>query len=673
MSDQKYPNLFSPITIRGVTIKNRIVAAPHSCPYMFIPAGNGFYDYSNDAVMYYGNLARGGAGIVNTGHLGVDPRYFLGGNRQYFNFFSPSLRLHQIPMIRRMSTLIHAYGAVASWELNHGGHRSTPLEGNTIVGPCDCELPNGIVVKAMDYDEMDRVCDYFADAAEIGIKAGFDMINVHGGHGWLIGHFLSPMENHRTDEFGPDTIENRCRFPRMILERIRDRVGPNVPIEMRLSADELTPGGYGIEDSIQIAKQLEGVCDIIQCSVGKLTNPASESFTFPTQYTEHGCNVYLAEAMKKSTDNIFVETLGGINDPAHAESILREGKADFVAMARSFIADPDWARKVEEGREDDIRPCIRCIRCLDSTGYNAVGSCTVNPRRVTYLAREDVQPFVKKNVAVIGGGPGGMNAAIELADKGHVVTLYEKSDKLGGRINFAYHIAFKQDIARYCEYLKHQVAKRSNIKVCLRTEMSPETIKALDYDAVVLAFGAKSVTPKMEGIDSKNVYDVMDSYGHEDVLGDRIAVIGGGQVGCETAIHLASLGKHVYVIEMKDELLSDSTQLKIETATTKFYMTHEFSMKHKSLNDVPESTHIENYLSATCLRLSDHSVTISQNGEQKELEVDSTLLAIGFRPDRELVNKYADCAKKVIVIGDAKTQGSIYSATEGAYFASLQI
>ena len=201
MENKYYPKLFSPITVRGVTYRNRIVAAPHSCPFMLTPGYNNNFDYSDDAAYYFGNLARGGAAAVNTGHLGVDPRYLIGGNRLSFDFFSPTLRLHQIPMLRRMTDLIHAHGALASFELNHGGHRSTPIDGSTTVpGPSPAVLPNGKVAHEMSEEEMNTIADHFANAAAIGVANGYDIINIHAGHGWLMSQFFSPLDNHRTDQ-----------------------------------------------------------------------------------------------------------------------------------------------------------------------------------------------------------------------------------------------------------------------------------------------------------------------------------------------------------------------------------------------------------------------------------------------------------------------------------------
>ncbi len=667
-----YPNLFSPVTIRGKKIKNRIVSAPHSCPYMMEPSENGYFNYSEDAALYYGNIARGGAAIVNTGHLGVDPRYYLGSNKMFFNFFSDTLRWHQIPNMRRMTTAIHAYGALASIELNHGGDNATPIEGNEVPGPSEYTREDGVHVRAIDEEEMDLIAGYFADAAEIGVKGNFDVINIHAAHHWLLGQFFSPKTNHRTDQYGGST-ENRARFPKMVLQRIRERVGENILIKIRFSASELTEGGYDIEEAVRLVKCLEDTVDIVQCSVGRLDNLQSEMFTFPTQYAEHGVNAYLAKRMKECV-NVAVETIGGINEPEMAEQFIRDGYADFVGMARSFIADPAWAVKAQHGKADDIRPCIRCIRCMDSNGATGVGECTVNPRRIMFREFPKENPDEMKKIAVIGGGPAGMMAAIELGKKGHTVTLFEKSEKLGGRLAFADHIVFKEDIRRYREYLENQVKKNPRVEVRLNADTDPAAIKAMGFDAAVVAIGAKEVIPPIEGIDGDNVFTASDSYGKESELGDTVVIVGGGQIGCETAIHLAYLGKKVHLVEMLSELMKDSkAELPDESFATEFYLTHEYSRHHKSFVGVKESDKIEIHLNTRVKAAQHGAVTVVKEGMEEIIQADSLIIAAGLKPDENETNIYEEAAEEVLYIGDCKKAGNLRDTSADGYYAALRL
>ena len=671
MNNKYYPKLFSPLIIKNKVIKNRIVSAPHSCPYMLVPGENGFFNYSEDACMYYANIARGGAGIVNTGHLGVDPRYYLGGNKMYFNFFSPLLRWHQIPNMRRMTTMIHAYDAIASIELNHGGHYSTPLVGNEVPGPSTCMLENGRNVRGIDEAEMNLIADYFADAAEIGVQGGFDMINVHAAHNWLLGQFFSPIDNKRTDQYGGSVI-NRARFPKMVLQRIRERVGEDILIEIRFSASELCENGYGIQEAIETIKYLQDTIDIVQCSAGRLGNMETEAFTFPNQYMENGCNTYLAKAMKSQV-NIPVETIGGIDEPYMAESIISDGTADLVGMARAFIADPNWAAKAKVGKPEDIRPCIRCIRCMDSNEATGVGVCSVNPRRVLYHEMPCELKKDKKRIAVIGGGPAGLEAAIDLCKVGHTVSLYEKSNSLGGKLSFSDHIVFKEDIKRYRDYLITQAQKEPNLDIKYNTNATPKLLNKENYDAVVVAIGADCIIPDIQGIHSPNVYKVTDIFGNEAILGDSVAIIGGGQIGCETAIHLASLGKKITIIEMQDEIMKDAVDLPDETFSTKFYLKHEFNKKNTSFIGLKNNDKIDIRTSTLCTYVLPGLIKISCNSTVEDIPVDSVIIATGFRPDNITKLLFENIESDVTFIGDCDKVGNISTASASGYYTSLKL
>ncbi len=342
MNNYPYPHLFSPIEIRGRRIKNRVVSAPHAAPHC-VSAGVGNYDAASEyQAQYMGLVARGGAAIVNTGHYGVDPRYKLGALRYAFDFYTERLHNHQLPVLHLMSDNVHAYGALASIELNHGGDICYPFEGNQVLGPMDGVMPDGRVVVAMDRGEMERVAEYFASAAYVAKLGGFDIINVHAAHNWLLGKFLSPVYNRREDEFG-GSPENRARFPLMVLKAIRDRVGPEMLLMMRYSVAELVKGGVTLEESIRTIKVLADHVDIVHCSAGKVDDIQSSNFLFPSIFVSHGVNTYLAKEVKRQIPNVIVETIGGINDPAMADQLIADGSCDLVAMARSFIADNNWA------------------------------------------------------------------------------------------------------------------------------------------------------------------------------------------------------------------------------------------------------------------------------------------------------------------------------------------
>ena len=299
-NNQKFQHLFTPLTVRNKVIPNRIVSSPHCGVGIYQTTGDlNFSSFTHIAAQYYGAIARGGAGIVNTGHLAVDPRYYMSLNKDHFDFRkTPNVHDHQIPGMRMMTDMIHYYGALASIELNHGGRQAFPVEGNCVPGASFAELDgfySGLKVIPLDEEEMDKIADYFAEAAFLGKRGGFDIINIHAGHSWLLSQFLSPLENKRTDKYG-GSVENRARFPLMVLQRIREKVGNDTIIEIRFSANEMVKGGITLEDAIKTVQILQEPIDIVQCSAGKINNITSDVYMFPMNYMQHGCNAYPAGA-----------------------------------------------------------------------------------------------------------------------------------------------------------------------------------------------------------------------------------------------------------------------------------------------------------------------------------------------------------------------------------------
>lgn len=657
---KKYPHLFEPLVVRGKRFRNRIVASPHNAAPNAIRAGaDGYENFTESAIAYYGSIARGGAAVVSTGHLGVDPEYTLGSDRERFDFFTHEST--STPTLVALSDTIHAYGALAAIELNHPGYQlSIPMTRDYLIAPCDGENEFG-VYKAMDRAEMNRVADCFADAALLGKRCGFDIIVVHGGHDWLIQSFLSPISNQRTDEFGGNW-ENRARFPKMVLQRIREKVGENTIIEMRFNACDYVRGGITLEDAAATIDCLSDVVDIIQCTGGSMADPYSDVFSISLGHMGHAINAWSAEEMKKRIkSSVIIETVGGINEPELAEAVLRSGKADLVAMARSFIADPDWARKAKQGKADDIRPCIRCRRCLSvsTPEFCNRSRCTVNPARTLPVQLPPSRmPFEKKTVGVIGGGAAGMNCAIELAAKGHDVILFEKSDKLGGVLSFTNYSEPKDDLKRYKDYLVRQVQKNGNIDVRMNTEASPEMMAELAVDTVVIAAGGTRFIPPVEGADRSNVYHALDAYGKEAELGDHVVIVGGGFVGCELTIHLQSMGKQVDVVEMADRLMPEENEWLSEYAYTKYFMTHEFSRTAPLYRDEPEIDRVKIHLGTQCKQIDDNGVTlIAKDGTKTQIKADTVVMATGFRPQKGLREAYEAQGMEVFVIGDCDRVG----------------
>ena len=666
-----YPHLFSPIEINGHTLRNRIVAAPNSGgPNLYAPSGEEYSTFTETAARYYASFARGGAALVNTGHLGVDPRFKLGNNEEQFDFFSEELHHHVLPVMHMMTDLIHAYGAKASMELNHGGHRATAVDGGDLLGPCDVVLENGRKVLAMDDEEMERVAEYFANAAKIGKRGGFDAINIHAGHGWLLSSFISPLTNKRTDSFG-GSAQNRARFPMMVLKKVREAIGPEMLLIFRFSVSDLNPSGITMEDSLEMIRSFGEYADIAHCSVGNL-NDFSRTFMLPSKYSKPASEAYLARAVKAEVE-IFVEAVAGINEPDVANQLIAEGSADLVSMARSFIADPNWAKKAQLGRTEEIRPCLKCLRCLEyAKPQSGISECTVNPRRVMpYPHKLDERK--QKRIAVIGGGPAGMLAAYELSVKGHDVELYEASDRLGGLLRSAEHAVFKRDLNRYKNYLVNQVESESKIRVHLNTEATPEMIREQELDAVVVAVGAKPFIPPIPGLDKAHVMLAHEVYGQEEQLGRNVAIIGGGAVGCELGIHLKSLVDQVHLIEAADKLIPNHHGLVMERGFTLFFLEHELDMELKAQHEAQLSENVHIHTESCCVEVIPKQIKIKTGEVVRVLDCDTVILATGFHEDHEVKAQYSDVANQVMYVGDCLKVGDIRNTSATSYGAALYL
>jgi len=512
----------------------------------------------------------------------------------------------------------------------------------------------------MDEAMMNRVADNFAKTAKYLKLVGFDMCMIHGGHGWLLGQFLSPFTNKRTDRYG-GSRENRARFPIMVIDRIREAAGPEFLIEYRLSGEELVEGGITIEDTVDFAKRIEKKVDIIHVSVG-IYHLHVESRTFSSMYDPHGCNVHLAEAVKKAV-SVPVAVVGGINDPAMAERIIAEGKADFVALGRQALADPEFPNKALTGRSDEIAPCLRC-GCFSPMPQIEgeitpphTFQCTVNPVSSKEF-RMSLAPAVKgvKKVLIAGGGPGGMYAAVTAAERGHRVILVEKTDLLGGILKFTDTDTYKFDLKRY----KNSLIKRINklkIEVRLNTEATPELIERENPDVLIVAVGSQPIAPHIPGISGPNVMQALDIYRDPEKAGKSVVMIGGGLVGCETGLHLAALGKSVTLVEMMDKLAPDATES---------HRIALFAMMDKA---------IKSYTGMRCTEITAKGIkAITKDGAEKFIEADSVVYAVGMKADSEKAFSLCRAAsKQYFLIGDCVSPRKVKEAVHEGYHAAMDI
>ncbi|MDR2487534.1 MAG: FAD-dependent oxidoreductase, partial [Clostridiales Family XIII bacterium] len=496
-------HVFTPLDIGRITLKNRIELAP-AC---FMLATHDGY-VTRDMVAYFRNLAKGGAAVITIGETPID--------RESAPAHEYSLNVGDDKVIHGLSDVVeavHRFGAKLSIELNHSGR--IKLMGALPIGPSNIptELEEELAaaqgrpvrpVQEMTLEMIEDVIDKFANAAERCLKAGMEMVMIHAGHGHLIGSFLSPYSNHRTDSYG-GSLENRTKFAIRVIDEIRNRVGDRLAIEMRMSANELTPGGLVEEETIPFAKMMEGRVDLLHVSAGLLGNNRIVPEMIQPTYWPHCYHVHRAARFKQEV-SIPITTIGSIPDIETADRIIAEGKADVVAMARAILCDPEIVNKGRQGRMEDIRPCMRCFTCNKRTRYFNSIRCAVNPVLGRELDYAELRPALRqKKVIVIGGGPAGMEAARTAAQRGHAVVLFEKGAQLGGNMTLAAGLALKEDLRRYCEFAVRQTTKAEGVEIRLGTEATPELVGAEHPDAIVVCVGADPVLPKIPGADLPHV------------------------------------------------------------------------------------------------------------------------------------------------------------------------
>lgn len=643
-----YPHLFEPLTIKNVTFRNRIFSAPNMMCHM---DANGFpTDYM---IGYYAAKAKGGAAVVTIGDTPVDFDR-APSNPRSFNLSHASL-----PFLSELAMAIHEGGAIASLELNHGGLVNPPeaIGGRNPIGPVSFVRDwDGVQVEGMDEAMINEVADHFADAAELLKTAGFDMCLIHGGHGWLLDQFLSPLTNTRTDEYG-GSLQNRAKFPLMVIERIRERCGSNFLIEYRLSACEEIVGGLTAEEGIEFAKMIDGKVDLIHVSTALDTEEAQAVHTHPTMFLPHGVNVHYAEAIHKVVKTPVV-TIGAITDPALAESILAEGKADVIAMTRALIADPEFPNKAKHGKAEEIIPCLRCLDCLTGMHTGQHFQCAVNQQTGReFRYRNYIKPATqRRKVLIVGGGPGGMKAAVTAAQHGHEVTLAEKTDRLGGLLKFTDYDDLKVDLMRLKNYLIRQV-DLYDVNVLLNTEVDAEFVKAGGYDAVIVAVGSTPATPPIPGLMSPAVKHATTVYTDLNSIGKNVAVLGGGLVGCETGLFLAERGHTVTIIEMQSEIAPESNWM------------HKEGMM-QSFSNAP----ITCLTSLKVSRIDKEGIyAVNSEGSEEFIPADTVVYAMGMRPNTATVEALADSCIDVSAIGDCVRPRKARQAMEEGFNAAVNI
>ena len=631
-----YPNLMKPLRVGSVLFKNRLFSAPQG-----LHAMQDRETYPPEAVI--ANIsakARGGAAQVTCHTTSAASRTDGSGADTDYDIFDPVSRR----FVAQMAEEIHFYDAVASMELNF----LTQPEGYDV---CDGLIGmDGCPTKAITEELMRQMADSYAEQALLCRELGYDMVMLHMGYQFsLPARFLSPAMNRRTDEYG-GTAENRARFPILICDAIKAACGKDFPIEIRMSGSEETVGGITLEDAEAYAQALVGHADLLQIHGPNGTASHCMGFQEPQPFVEW------AGRIKGAVPDMGIVAIGGFQRPEAAEEAIAAGKADAVSIGRGWIADPLLGVKAAEGRSEDIVPCVKCMRCHDTACIEkVVYRCSVNPEigLEHKLARLVPAPGSPKRVAVVGGGPAGMYAALLARRRGHAVTLFEATDRLGGQLCFADGVAFKTALREYRDHLILQVRK-SDITVRMRTRADAALLRSEGYDAILAALGAVPAAPAfcVEG----TVWNAIDVYGREEELGRSVIVIGGGEVGCETALHLAQRGHDVILLSRSARLAKNASST--WRSVLLGAMSREASLRAATRAEV---TAVE-------------SGTVRFRtpwGTEESLTGDSVVIAAGMSALTEEAAALFGAADRVTLIGDCKAVGSLETVTRTAWAGAM--
>jgi len=658
-----FPKLFEPLKINNVyTMKNRIACAPMAFALIACDP-----EAAEKSFRKLEAPARGGDAMVSVGELDVN---FVDAVRiplPPVDFTEKDS--YAVRQVGEYARRIQRHGAIALCELCHPGAEKMPFnDRQEAVGPNDEVRPNGVRVRAMTEADMERIAGDFVTAARFVKNCGFDGVVIHGGHGFIFTQFLSAAYNKRTDAYG-GTLENRARFPIMVLKAIRDAMGPDFIIELRLSGDDgWTDARHGVtpEETGMFAHMLEGIVDLIQISVG-IYYDAVVTHQFSSMFVPHGCNASISAIVKQYT-SLPVGVIGGINSPEQMEEILERGEADYIALGRQSLADPELANKAAAGQADRIRRCLRCFKCFPGSpeeGYTDlpftsnelarhVGACTVNP-----LANLPFDPLTlppaaeKKRVLVVGGGVAGMQAAITAFDRGHNVTLAERSDRLGGLLFFTDTDPDKPDLRNFRDLLIREVGRRG-INVRLGTAVTPENLKDFAPEAIIIATGSLPVTPPIPGIG--NAVQALEL--HRGVTaGKNVVMVGGGLVGTEEGLALAKAGRTVTVIEMLPRAANEVYGMYREA------LMREIAKENMVLRE-----------NTKCLEIGKDFVRVLRpDGQEETLPADTVVYALGLKPAPYQALLDAAGGIPCEVIGDAVSPAKVDQATRGGYLAGIRI
>ncbi|HEX75300.1 MAG TPA: FAD-dependent oxidoreductase [Dehalococcoidia bacterium] len=638
---KKSKKLFEPVCIGTMEIPNRIVMPPMGTN-MANPDGT----VSERIRNYYAERAKGGVGLIIVEIACIYP-----GGKGIPNQLCID-RDEVISGLRSLVDAVHQYSAKIAIQLHHAGRQTeSAIAGAQPVAP---SAIRGVVKeepRELTIVEIKRLVEAYAEGARRAREAGADAVEIHGAHGYLIHQFLSPYSNKRTDEYGGD-LERRMRFALEIVELCRKKLGGEFPLLFRISGDEYIPGGLTLRETRIISRKLEEVgVDCLHVSAG-----AYESmyrFVLPASALP-GSIVYLAEEIKKAV-GIPVIAVGKINTPEFGEKILSQKKADLVSIGRALMADPEFARKAKEGRAEDIRPCIACMNCFDSlTAAAGPIICTVNAslgKEGEYVLNPVERP---KRIMVVGGGPAGMECARVAAMRGHRVVLYEKEMELGGQMVLAAKPPYKEEIGRFIEYLGWQLNKLG-VDLKLRVKVNKRLVMKEGPEVVVVATGSEALVPEIAGVDAGGVLTAREVVSGKKKVKKEVVIVGGGQVGLETAEMLMNKAKKVTVVEMLARMGVDMG----------------VHSRRLLLGRLQDKVALET--KAKVVQIQEGGVMVEREDERGFIKAGSVILAVGIKRMMELAEELKGEVKELYSIGDCAGGGKIVDAIADGYRVGMQI
>lgn len=642
ISNNTFTKLFEKIQLGTMELKNRIVMPAMGNNY----AGDGGY-VSQRTLDYYEARAQGGVGLIILGITAVSLEGRI--NNTQLTIADDSY----ITGLRQLAEIIQHHGARAAVQLHHGGRQIMErVTGHSPVSPSPIPTLTGEMPHELTIDEIQNIVKQFADGAKRAQEAGFDGVEIHGAHQYLISSFLSSATNTRDDQYG-GSLENKARFLTEILQATRKATEPNFSIWVRLSGEE-----YGMDNGITIEETKKIVPILINAGTQAIHVSAYgiRSFSMKAPSTDTAGSLIPLAHEVKTVSSVPVIAVGRLN-PELAEKVLEDNKADLVALGRSLITDPKLPNKVAAGQLEDINPCIGCLECLERHIFAGTDTvCTVNAAMGREGEYQIIPAKKKKKVVVIGGGPAGMETARVAALRGHQVILFEKAASLGGQLAIASVPPYKHDIHAQMLYLINQVNK-TGVDTRVNEEATPEKIMQVQPDCVIIATGSKPLKPDIAGVDSPSVVQANDALSGNANIGKKVIIIGGGMVGCETGHYLAEQGKDVTIIEVAKRLASDM-----------------FPIVRRRLMDGLRSKKVTMLALVTCREINESGVTVTTaENETQTFPADTVVLAVGYQANDNLFKKLQGKVTEIYNIGDSAEPKRIMEAINDGFRTGLSL